>query len=66
MIFFGIYNEHINYIYFNNDIGKYNYHILKSIVLIQKKLSIITSHGHSTVNMELILRSTRDELPINS
>jgi hypothetical protein len=34
MIFFGIYNEHINYLSFDNDIDKYNYHILKSIVLI--------------------------------
>jgi hypothetical protein len=31
----------------------------------QKKSSINTLHGHSPVNVELILGSTRDELIIN-
>lgn len=57
MIFFGIYNEHINYLSFEKDIDKYNYHILKSIVLIQNKSSIITLYCHSLFNVELIPRA---------
>ena len=49
-------------LYFDNDIGKFNYHILKSIVLIQKKSFIIILHGHSPVKMELIQRLTRAKL----
>ena len=63
MIFFGIYNEHINYLSFDNDIDKYNYHILKSIVLIQNKSSIITLYCHYPFNVELIPRLTRAKLP---
>ena len=49
-------------LYFDNDIGKFNYHILKSIVLIQKNSFIIILHGHFPVKMELIQRLTRAKL----
>ena len=66
MIFFGIYNEHINYLSFEKDIDKYNYHILKSIVLIQNKSSIITLYCHSLFNVELMHNLQEPNYLINS
>ena len=38
---------------FVNDIDKYNYHILKSIILIQIKSFILTLYYHSPFNVYL-------------
>ncbi len=51
--------ELINYLYFDN--WKVYYNILKSTILIQNKSCIITLHGHSPVNMELIQRLNKSQ-----